>query len=535
MMKNTGKKRIIITITGVLIVLLLVAFFMLRMAKGSANDTNSMINTATAQKQDVNVKIFGRGVLQPANQYEVKSLVKGEVMEAKFNEGDKVNKGDVLYAISQEELKGQLVDAEISVEKSKNALKALRTQAGNLRLESAISGVITKLEVKKGDNVSEGQVVGEVMSNKDSKLTVYFAKEEVSKIKSGSRADIIVDSTGEIIKGSVISVSSNDEMVNGSILANAVKIALNGNYSSLAGAMASAKVNGIDAIKGGMLEAKETASIIAKASGQVVSVNKAVGDVVGAGSSIGSLKSDSLTRQIEGANLDVKQAKTGLDDAKRKQDSYAVTAPIEGTLVKKNKKVGDIVDPTTDNAGNAGGLALIYDLSSMKLLLNVDELDVLNIQKGQRVIVEASALPGEKFEAVVENVSMQGNSQGGVTTYPVTVRIDKIGKLLPGMNVTGNIEAASAKNVLTVPAACLQRGNKLYVRDSSVDNKAVKNNKEFSMSVIPPGFKEVEVEVGLNDGQNVEIKSGIKEGDEIYKPEIEGTQSEEENNVMMGY
>ena len=79
----------------------------------------------------------------------------------------------------------------------------------------------------------------------------------------------------------------------------------------------------------------------------------------------------------------------------------------------------------------------------MKLVLNIDELDILKIEKGQKVEIEAAALPNETFDAVVENVSIQGKAEGGVTTYPITVRIDKIGKLMPGMNVTGNIYAAT--------------------------------------------------------------------------------------------
>ena len=60
---------------------------------------------------------------------------------------------------------------------------------------------------------------------------------------------------------------------------------------------------------------------------------------------------------------------------------------------------------------------------------------------------------------MVTSVSKAGTTAGGTTTYPVTIRIDDTGDLLPGMNATAEITTASAENALSIPNAAVVRGN----------------------------------------------------------------------------
>ena len=138
----------------------------------------------------------------------------------------------------------------------------------------------------------------------------------------------------------------------------------------------------------------------------------------------------------------------------------------------------------------------------------MDELDVKTVQTGQQVVVTADAVSGKTFSGAVTNISLQSASANGVTTYPVTVTLqDGMDELLPGMNVDGVIVLAGAKDVLSVPADALVRGNLVYVKDDSV--------KEAS-GIIPAGFRPVQVTTGVISGDYVEIVSGLEEGQEVY-------------------
>ena len=97
----------------------------------------------------------------------------------------------------------------------------------------------------------------------------------------------------------------------------------------------------------------------------------------------------------------------------------------------------------------------------------IDETDISKIQVGQRVEVTADAMPGETFGGTVTNISLEGSSQGGVSTYPVTVTLDNTDKLLPGMNINAKIVIGSASGVLCIPADALMRDNQVYVKDDS--------------------------------------------------------------------
>ena len=94
-------------------------------------------------------------------------------------------------------------------------------------------------------------------------------------------------------------------------------------------------------------------------------------------------------------------------------------------------------------------MCVIYDLSYLEMTLNVDELDILDIAVGQKAEITADAIDDQTFEGVVTSISSAGTTTGGTTTYPVTIRIDDTGSLMPGMNATAVIDIASAEDALS--------------------------------------------------------------------------------------
>jgi HlyD family secretion protein len=155
-------------------------------------------------------------------------------------------------------------------------------------------------------------------------------------------------------------------------------------------------------------------------------------------------------------------------------------------------------------------MAIIYDMTYLTFDMNIDELQISSIRVGQKVTVRTEAFPESEFEGVIEKISLKGITGNGVTSYPVTIRVNEYKNLLPGMNVTGKIVIEEADKVLTIPSSALQRDNTVYVQqEGAVSEKD---------SGIPEGFVVVPVEIGINDGSSVEIISGLKEGDIVYVP-----------------
>ena len=89
---------------------------------------------------------------------------------------------------------------------------------------------------------------------------------------------------------------------------------------------------------------------------------------------------------------------------------------------------------------------------------------------------DLDALEGQTFTGVVDNVSINGTTAGGATSYPVTILIKDYGDLKPGMNVSATIEGDRVPNALCIPVDAVNRGNTVTVPGPgamNADNTAV--------------------------------------------------------------
>jgi len=247
-------------------------------------------------------------------------------------------------------------------------------------------------------------------------------------------------------------------------------------------------------------------NITAEVSGQVASIQAQEGSWVDQGGVILTLTSDSVEDSLQSAADSLRNAQLSLESRQDQLDNYTITSPIRGTVIDKNYKAGE-----TSEAGKV--LCSIYDLSYLTMTLSVDELDISDIEVGQKVSITADAVEGKTYTGVVTKVSVAGTSSGGTTTYPVTVRIDETEGLLPGMNVDAAITLQSASGVLAIPAGALNRGNTVLVTadsPSAANGTAMEGGEYYS----------VPVEIGASDSSYIEIVSGLQEGDTVaYIPQ----------------
>ena len=148
------------------------------------------------------------------------------------------------------------------------------------------------------------------------------------------------------------------------------------------------------------------------------------------------------------------------------------------------------------------------------MVINVDELQVSDVSVGQSVQVTADAVPDKTYTGTVTRVSMKGSSNGGTTTYPVTVRIDETEGLRPGMNANAEIVIAEAKNALAVPNAAIVRGGYVLVTKDSPSAA----NADPDMTA-PEGYVYVPVKIGVSDDDYTQIISGVTGNDTVaYDP-----------------
>ena len=162
---------------------------------------------------------------------------------------------------------------------------------------------------------------------------------------------------------------------------------------------------------------------------------------------------------------------------------------------------------------------------------NVDELEIGSLSVGQKVQITADAVADKTYVGTVTRVSMKGNSSGGTTTYPVTIRIDSIDGLRPGMNANAEIVVAESTSTLCVPNAAIVRGGYVLVTKDSPSAA----NADPDMTA-PEGYVYVPVKTGVSDDDYTQIISGVTGNDTVaYDPSSVSTDDyyDDGSSVMM--
>lgn len=493
-----------------------------RKAKMASTEAEAK-NTSAVTRGTLTSELSSSGTISPKDTYSITSLVEGEVIQADFEEGDQVEEGQILYQIDVSSMESEMTSATNSLERSNNSYaqalqdyqEALNDYSGNT-YKSTRSGFIQTLKIQPGDKVSSNTELATVYNDQTMKMKVPFLSGEAAAIGVGSQAVLTLADTGEQLAGVVTAVSNMDEVLSGGRMVRYVTIEVANPGGLTTEHTATVTAGGYTSAQEGSFEPMTNTVMKADISGSVeveaLLVNE--GDYVTEGTPIFRMKSKDAEKiiqtykdAVDSAQEKVESAQSKVDSTKDSYENYTITAPISGQVITKNIKTGDNISKSSSGSTT---MAVIYDLSEVTFEMSVDELDVRSVKVGQKVEVTADAIEGKTFTGTVTNISLESSQSNGVTNYPVTVTLDEVGDLLPGMNVDGRIILDEAEDTLMIPVDALMRGNRVYVKDDTVTQ---------AQGSVPAGFRAVEVETGLVNDAFVQIVSGLSEGDTVYVSE----------------
>ena len=478
--------------------------FLLRPQQAKPASVDASYTEAAPERRDVTNTLSGTGTLNPANTYTVKSLVDGKVLTGTIEEGNIVEESNVLYTIDSSDASTNFEKAEIAMQQAQRSYDKV---VDRQYVRAEVAGVVSSLKVTKGDEVASGQEVAVIRDSSKMLLTLEFPAADAANFSVGQSAAVTLDGTFEQLDGTVTSVSGTDALSAGNLLTRTVTITVKNAGGLTTAQAATASINGVSSIGSATFAYQAERTLTAQASGTVTSINVQEGSEVAKDDIILGLSGDDLTESIQSASESLRSAEISMQNLQDAMNNYTITAPISGTIIEKDAKVGDAV-----KAGDT--LCIVYDLSYLEMGINVDELQISSITVGQKVQITADAVPDKTYVGTVTRVSMKGASNSGTTTYPVTIRIDDTDGLRPGMNANAEIVVAEAKNALVVPNAAVMRGSYVLVTKDSPSAA----NADTTMEA-PEGFVYVPVKTGVSDDDYTQIVSGIQEGDTIgYDP-----------------
>ena len=254
----------------------------------------------------------------------------------------------------------------------------------------------------------------------------------------------------------------------------------------------------------------------------------------------------STIASVQGAKAGVQSAYANLQKANKDLGRTAIVAPMDGVVSLLSVKKGEKVAGNSFNVGTE--MLRIADMSKIEIRVDVGENDIPKVKLGDSAIIDIDAYSDRKFKGIVTQIASSNNgassqsalatTSNDVTQYKVYIRLlyesyaDLLGQksfpFRPGMSASADIQTRTVANVLSVPINAVTTRDK---NDSTKVSSKEKKEKEASVKaaaitlddlevvVFVKGadnkVKKVKVKTGIQDINYIEIKEGIKEGDEV--------------------
>ena len=255
---------------------------------------------------------------------------------------------------------------------------------------------------------------------------------------------------------------------------------------------------------------------------------------------------------LANAEAQVVAARVAVENARIAVDDTDIRAPITGTIINKPVEIGQVISsPTQDFAGGTM-LMQMADLSAVQIRSLVDETDIGKIRPGMEAKVSVAAYPNQPFPGEVVKIEPQAVIEQNVTMFAVLVSIQNPdGLLMPGMNAEVEVSIARAEDAMTIPVMALRTNRDLestaFILDRPVDDirseleggeekpaarpggQPADGSKrgrrrqptdyrfggEFWVVLDTPAREIRKVRTGITDLDNVEVVSGLDEGDRV--------------------
>ena len=240
-------------------------------------------------------------------------------------------------------------------------------------------------------------------------------------------------------------------------------------------------------------------------------------------------------------------AEGGLRQINQALSKTTIVAPTDGSISSLSSRLGERVVGTSQFAGTE--VMRIADLSNMEARVNVNENDIVNVKVGDVARISVDAYPDRKIPGVVREIAStattnNAGTQEQVTNFEVKISVvDKSVRLRPGMSTTADIETATVQNAIAVPIQSVtvrstdsklspeerekqttqsvtkDDDNKAEVSNQTLEKQKERERRDKLQRVVfvkNGGVVRMQrVETGIADTTFIEIKNGIKPGDEV--------------------
>ena len=443
-------KKMVKTVIA-LVVLVAVGLFGLKAyirSRAATGADSASYSRATVQSGAMSETVYGTGTTSAKNQPNVLAQADGTLTDLRVAVGDTVQEGDILAIITNEDIDDTITDCEFALWELDETI--LETSAGSsvLSIKAPMAGRVMAIYAAAGDDA----------------LAVFRREGALAIISTDGRMRVEVDDVpkaANLALGDSVSVTGASVDVTGTV----TDLTLQGTHATITinsdelpmGETVTVTTAAGQSVGTGTLVVNKPMEVSAY-GGTIKSVSVKVGQKVERKDTLFRLEDSPLTLTLENLRLQREAAAKELEDVKAQRENLIVVAPCDGIIASLEVSEGDEI-----TSGSL--LCSILQGEDMKLTIAVDELDVVNVEAGQKVTITVDALSGVEISGEVYKIAPVGSNSGGVTTYDVELSFDAEGTgVRSGMNATGEIEIASKSSTLFVPVeAIMTINNTTYV------------------------------------------------------------------------
>lgn len=486
---------------------------------GRGGETESTVVTNEVQWGGITSTVEGSGLTRARNSQTITVATAGTVSEVFVTEGQQVSAGDPLYVIDSQAASDAVTKAKSNVEGYEKQLRALEKDIAGLNLAPSYAGKLTDVvKLNPGDEISKGEKVATLSDDTRMRLQQYYSYAYAGKIHAGQKVEVSIPALMSVLTGTVEKVNMVNRITpEGSQLFEAdILVDNGGTLTKDMAASASVTVDGetIYPYEAGVLDYYRTGDLKSTVSGTVISSDLVDYLQVRAGQVVLRIDGEDSENEIFDLQQSLEEAQQSLEEAQKNLDNCSALAPIDGTVMGLAIQAGDEVQANT-------AVITIADTSTIMIDADVDERHISYVKAGMMVDIDQW---GSMFQGVVESVSLNSKAENGVASYPMTISVDNYdGTLMTGSYINYSLVASQNDNCLVLPIQCvksvqLDDGSSADVVFVQSDDRP-ENAIDLSMTVdgVPEsGYWPVPVEIGIADDFNVEIRSGVQEGDVVF-------------------
>ena len=446
--------------------------------KQAESSDSTSYSRAVVTRGALEETVYGSGTTSARNQTNVLAEAEGTLTDLRVSVGDEVKAGDILAVLTNADLDDTITDAEFSLWELDDTI--LDTSAGSkvTTIEAPAAGRVMAIYAEAGDDA----------------LAVFRREGALAIISTDGRMKVElddVDTASGVSLGEKLIVTGETFIAEGTVIdltrqGTCLTLTIQDDSLPMGETVTVTRQNGT-VLGTSTLEVNKPMAV-SSYGGTIESVRVKVGDTVKRADTLFKLTDSPLTLKIENLRLQREAAAKSLEEAKAQRENLIVVAPCDGTIASLNVSEGDEI--------NSGALLCsILEGEDMNLTIAVDELDVVEVEVGQKVKITVDALSDAEMDGEVYKIAPVGSNSGGVTTYDVELTFDAAGTgVRSGMNATGEITVASTDSTLYVPVEALMTiGNDTYlmVEDTTGTTSAAQSAPDLSgmpdMSNMPQG------------------------------------------------